>query len=220
MWYDENGERADWKRIMRLRGGMVMRWRNAVWEGHAKQLVTGVVLAALVVAPSSVWALDGVDLVASVGMGLEIDDYDYAEFAPAFWAREDETDAGIGGKLSLGTMFYNSLELGLSLLESYAPDDDLFRLSPAVYLVQHIDINRDVGIYVGPQLGGTYYDINDKHIDDFGFSAGALVGLTWSSGIFVEYNFLWTDIDTHRRLRDVEGDLYSHLLLVGLRFEF
>jgi len=198
-----------------------MRRGNAVSEGNAKLAATGVVLAVLlVIAPASVQALDGVDLVASVGMGLEIDDYDYAEFAPRFWVQEDDSDAGIGGKLSLGTMFFDSLELGLSLLESYTPDDDLFRLSPAVYLVQHFDINRDTALYVGPQLGGTYYDIEDKHVDDFGFSAGALVGLTWSSGIFVEYNFLWTDIDTHRRLRDVEGDLYTHLLLVGLRFEF
>ncbi len=198
-----------------------MRRNKWGWEGIAKLLVTCVVLAAVLAGvPSSARALGGVDLVASVGMGLEIDDYDYTEYGLGFWVREGDSSAGIGGKLSLGAMVFDSLEVGLSLIESFTPDDDLFRLSPVVYLVQHIDISRDVGIYVGPQLGGTYYDIDDKHIDDFSFSAGALVGLTWSSGIFVEYNFLWTDIDTHRRLQDVEGDLYTHLLLVGLRFEF
>jgi hypothetical protein len=194
---------------------------NAVRAHHGKLLATGFVITALLIlAAPSVCALDGLDLVASVGMGLQIDDYDYTEYGLAYWAREDHSDAGIGGKLSLGTMFLDSLELGISLLESYTPDDDLFRLSPVVYLVQHVRMDRDLHLYVGPQLGGTYYDIDDKHIDDFGFSAGAVVGLTWSSGIFVEYNFLWTDIDTHRGRLGVEGDLYNHSILVGFRFEF
>jgi len=195
--------------------------RNEVRVHHGRLFSTGLVITALLIlAAPSARALDGLELVASVGIGLEIDDYDYTEYGPGSWAREDDSDAGIGGKLSLGTMFFDSLELGFSLLESFTPDDDLFRLSPVVYLVQHIRMEEDMGLYVGPQLGGTYYDFDDNHVDDFGFSAGALIGLTWSSGIFVEYNFLWTDVDTHRRGRDVEGDLYNHSILVGWRFEF
>ena len=198
-----------------------MRYPTAVSGDYGKLLVTCLVVAALLIMVTPlVYAADGVDLVASVGIGLEVDDYDYREYGPLFCVDEDDSGAGVGGKLSLGTMFYDSLELGFSLLESYTPDDDLFRLSPTVYLVQHIDINRQTAIYVGPQLGGTYYDIDDKDVDDFGFSAGAVLGLTFSRGIFVEYNFLWTDVDTDTGRRDVEGDLYSHLFLVGLRFEF
>jgi len=188
---------------------------------HGSKLVTvlGGVLALLTLAVSIADADRGQNLIAYVGIGLHIDDYELTEFWPTLWPEESETDTGIGGKLALGTRLAGSLEFGFSLLQSFTGDNDLFELSPVVYLAQHVRIEDDMWLYVGPQIGGTYYDFDDYGVDDFGFSAGALLGLRWSD-IFVEYNFLWTDVDTHRSWRDVEGDLYTHKFLVGLRFEF
>jgi len=190
---------------------LVLRWLKLAGFGATVSLLTFMI-------PVRAEAQSG-DFVASVGLGLHIDDYDVTEFAPRFWEEDSDTSAGVGGKLALGIMLSDSLELGISLLESYTSDEDLFQFSPVVYLTHQIPLEGDVQLYVGPQIGGTYYDFGDHHFDDFGFSAGALIGVTWS-GIFIEYNFLWTDIDTEKSWRDVEGDLYSHRILAGLRFEF
>lgn len=201
-------------------GGMIMFGKKVVRARPGWLLGTSLgVIAGLLLLASAAYAADEGGLVVSVGVGLHIDDWGFSELWPRSWAEESDTDVGIGSKLAIGTMLTDELELGFSLRESFTSDNDLFELSPTAYLVQHVRVDENAWFYLGPQIGGTYYDFDDLGIDDFGFSAGLLCGLRWAE-LFVEYNFLWTDVDTSESWRDVEGDLYAHTILVGVRFEF